>query len=240
MQQQKKTQAPAVLNRTRSLGKQAQQKPQQQQQQQQIQQQPKQGFTQMPSQKLTSIKTVDPFSDKSKQKTNSFAYVYNAGGIPCRVNHGCNTMKLQWNQGVEIGHLPYDPLMVTCFEGLIEEAHPYCFIATNAIKDMLNEQNAQEKVIPILPKLVWPLRTALSSQNDKVFMSSLEILKLLSNNIGSHLNSHLKNLLVPLSKRMDRKNQKEIIQDVLRQIQENGGPDTLKLIKAAIPTYTNM
>jgi hypothetical protein len=49
-------------------------------------------------------------------------------------------MKLQWNQGTDIGHLPYDPLLVTCFEGLIEEAHPYCFIATNAIKDMLNDE----------------------------------------------------------------------------------------------------
>ncbi|CAK57672.1 unnamed protein product (macronuclear) [Paramecium tetraurelia] len=114
---------------------------------------------------------------------------------------------------------------------------------------MLKFQNAQEKVISILTKLVWPLRTALCSQNDKVFMSSLEVLKLLSNTIGSHLNSHLKNLLVPLSKRMDKKNQKEIISDVLRQIQDNGvmtlyhylkGPETLKVIKAAIPTYTNM
>ena len=30
--------------------------------------------------------------------------------------------------------------MVTCFEGLIEEAHPYNFIATNAIKEMLIDE----------------------------------------------------------------------------------------------------
>ncbi|CAK57671.1 unnamed protein product (macronuclear) [Paramecium tetraurelia] len=43
------------------------------------------------------------------QSRNSFAYVYNAGGILCRVNHGCNTIKIQLNQGVEISHLPYNP-----------------------------------------------------------------------------------------------------------------------------------
>lgn len=42
-----------------------------------------------PSDKYTKIKTVDPFSNSNtKQKQGSFAYVYNAGGIPCRVNHG--------------------------------------------------------------------------------------------------------------------------------------------------------
>ena len=34
-----------------------------------------------------------------------------------------------------------------------------------------------EKVISILTKLVWPLRTALSSKNDKVFENSIEVLK---------------------------------------------------------------
>ena len=30
----------------------------------------------------------------------------------------------------------YDPVLVTCFEGLIETGHPYNFIAMNCIKDM--------------------------------------------------------------------------------------------------------
>ena len=36
--------------------------------------------------------------------------------------------------------LPYDPLLVTCFDGLIEEGHPFNFIAFNAIKEMLEDQ----------------------------------------------------------------------------------------------------
>lgn len=43
---------------------------------------PKQGFTEFPSAKLTSIKTVDPFSEK---KGNSFAHLYSSGSIPCKI-----------------------------------------------------------------------------------------------------------------------------------------------------------
>lgn len=43
---------------------------------------PKQGFTEFPTAKLTSIKTVDPFSEK---KGNSFAHLYSSGAIPCKI-----------------------------------------------------------------------------------------------------------------------------------------------------------
>lgn len=66
--------------------------------------------------------------------------MYNAGGIPCRVNHGCSVMRLQWNNGVTVDTLTYDPLLVTCFNGLIEEGHPYSFIALNASKEMLEDE----------------------------------------------------------------------------------------------------
>ena len=33
--------------------------------------------------------------------------------------------------------LPYNPLLVTCFEGLIEEKHPYGFIAYNVCREMI-------------------------------------------------------------------------------------------------------
>lgn len=59
----------------------------------------KKGFTQFPSSKFTNIKTVDPFAEK---KGNSFAHIYSAGSIPCKINHGSVSMKLQWNKDVVI------------------------------------------------------------------------------------------------------------------------------------------
>jgi hypothetical protein len=56
----------------------------------------KKGFTSKPSAKLTNIKTADPFASKNKHKTN-FGYVYASGGIPCRIDHGCNNNRLRWD-----------------------------------------------------------------------------------------------------------------------------------------------
>lgn len=60
---------------------------------------PKQGFTEFPTAKLTSIKTVDPFSEK---KGNSFAHLYSSGAIPCKIQHGSVHMRLKWNSNVTI------------------------------------------------------------------------------------------------------------------------------------------
>ena len=60
---------------------------------------PKQGFTEFPTAKLTSIKTVDPFSEK---KGNSFAHLYSSGAIPCKIEHGSVHMRLKWNPNVTI------------------------------------------------------------------------------------------------------------------------------------------
>jgi hypothetical protein len=52
--------------------------------------------------------------------------------------------------GVEVSDLPYDPILVTCFDGLIEEKHPYNFIAKAVIKEMLENSVAPDKTIPII------------------------------------------------------------------------------------------
>lgn len=62
--------------------------------------------------------------------------------------------------------LPYDPLIVSCFEGLVEEKHPYSFIAYNCLKDMILDENSTNKLIPLLSKIIWPLRAALSHKNE--------------------------------------------------------------------------
>ena len=45
---------------------------------------------------------------------------------------------------------------------------------------MLQNPQAADKTIPILNKLVWPLRTALSSKHEVVYENSLDSLHLLS------------------------------------------------------------
>jgi hypothetical protein len=62
---------------------------------------------------------------------------------------------------------------------------------------------------------------------------------LLSNKVGSHLNAHVKNIVTPLKKHMGIKKLKEKALDALRSLEENGGPEVNKIIKATIPTYSN-
>ena len=41
---------------------------------------------------------------------------------------------------MSVDSLSYDPLLITCFDGLIEEGHPYNILAFNAIKEMLEDE----------------------------------------------------------------------------------------------------
>jgi len=67
--------------------------------------------------------------------------------------------------------------LITCFEGLVETTHPYNFIAKQAIKELLESPGAAEKTIQLLPRIVTPLRLALSNQNTTVFENALGSLK---------------------------------------------------------------
>ena len=51
-------------------------------------------FIKKPSAKFTRVSS-DPFSVNKKQKSN-FVYVYSAGGIPCRIEHGTVRLRLNW------------------------------------------------------------------------------------------------------------------------------------------------
>ncbi|CAD8103881.1 unnamed protein product [Paramecium primaurelia] len=186
------------------------------------------------------IKMVDPFSNKYQRDINSFAYVYEAGGIPCKINYNTQgNMKIQWIPDVNIQTLPYDPVLVTCFNGLLEDVHPYLAIATTAIQFMLSNEAAQEKIIQVLPKLVLPLRSALSSKSDKVFGSALKTLMALSNVVGSHLNKYLKLFLVPIWQRQNHQVFGEQIRIILTVLENNGGSEVFQVIKQKIPTYSN-
>eukprot|EP01015_Nassula_variabilis_P006811 TRINITY_DN15180_c0_g1_i1.p2 TRINITY_DN15180_c0_g1~~TRINITY_DN15180_c0_g1_i1.p2 ORF type:complete len:216 (-),score=43.34 TRINITY_DN15180_c0_g1_i1:37-621(-) len=165
------------------------------------QQKPKTGlFTEKPSAKLMSIKTADPFANQTALKKNSFAYVYSAGGIPCRINHGSVNNRLQWDQNVNLSILPYDPILVTCFEGLIEQQHPYNFIAKQAAIELLEFEDSADKVIPTLKKLIPPLRVALGSLQDSAFQAGLDVCKCLSLCVQDALNQHLNGFIGQLVK----------------------------------------
>ena len=53
------------------------------------------------------------------------------------------------------------------------------------------------------------------------------------------MNPHVKNLVTPIKKHMGIKKLKEKAINTLRTLDDNGGQEVGKIIKGAIPTYSN-
>ena len=190
-----------------------------------------------PTEKLRSVKLGNPFIPSNKHKTN-FGFVYSAGGIPCRIEHGGVNLKLNWS--IPIEKLDYDPILITCFEGLLETEHPYNFFGKQCIRELLAAEGAKEKVEPILSKLIGPLKDAIKCDNPEIFGEAMNDLQILSNMVKDKLNKYVHFFLQNLNKKSFNPKYKERVFEVLKTLEENGGPEVFKEIKRKIPTYTSL
>ena len=188
----------------------------------------------IPTAKLRKIKLGNPFAVGNKHKTN-FGHVYSAGGIPCRIEHGNVNMKLVWSIPPE--SLEYDPTLIICFEGLLETLHPYSFAAKQCVRELLAAKGAQEKVIPILGRLIPHLKNALVCDNPDTFLEAMNVVEMLSALVGELMNPYLHFFLQSINKRSFNLKYKERVFDLMRTLESNGGPDALVEIKKKVPTY---
>lgn len=179
----------------------------------------------------------NPFAVASQHKTN-FGYVYSSGGIPCRLDFTGAKMKLKWS--IPPAELNYEPTLEICFEGLMETVHPYCFAARQCIREMISAENAQEKILPILPKLLIILRQALTNDLEMMFLEAMDIINLLSKLFKKELNKYLNLILLQINRRSFKVKYRERVFDLLRDLEVNGGEEALLLIKNKIPTYNTM
>ena len=188
----------------------------------------------IPTAKLRKIKLGNPFAVGNKHKTN-FGHVYSAGGIPCRIEHGNVHMKLVWSIPPE--SLEYDPTLIICFEGLLETLHPYSFAAKQCVRELLSAKGAEEKVLPILGRLIPHLKNALNADNPDTFVEAMNVVEMLSDLVGDNLNQYLHFFLQSINKRSFNLKYKERVFDLMRTLEQNGGPEALKEIKKKVPTY---
>lgn len=168
-----------------------------------------------------------------------FGNSYESGSIPCRIIHGNAKLNLKWDRDPQ--SLNYDPLLLNCFEGLLETEHPYKFTSRAIIKNLLDVnivRGAYEKTKPLLPKIILSLRNSLASTSD--FNDDLVILQLLSELVKEELNIYLHLILQPINKETMQKKHKIKINETLRMLEHNGGEEALKVIKKKIPTYIGM
>lgn len=63
------------------------------------------------------------------------------------------------------------------FEGIREKMNPYRFLAVQGVFDMLEKGGA--KVLPVIPQLIIPVKTALNTRDPDVIAVTLKILQAL-------------------------------------------------------------
>jgi hypothetical protein len=189
-------------------------------------------------QRFDKHRSSNPFATNTKRHKTGFSAAFTAGGLPARINHDSGVRQsLTWSLPLE--QLNYDPLLLTFFEGLCETDHPYVFVARKGIEDLLAAPGATQKTTPLVGQVVPLIRKALLSKAPGVFDATLVAIAQLSPVVGPALNSHLAHLLVQVSKYVltGPAKTRELVQEVLTAMEENGGEEAHKAIKKKVPTW---
>lgn len=189
-------------------------------------------------QRFDKHKASNPFASQAVRHKTGFSAAFTAGGLPARINHDSGVRQsLAWSLPLE--QLNYDPLLLTFFEGLCETDHPYVFVARKGVEDLLEAPGATQKTAPLVGQIVPLIRKALLSKAPGVFDATLVAIAQLSPVVGPALNPHLAHLLVQVSKYVltGPARTRELVQEVLGAMEENGGEEAHKAIKKKVPTW---
>ena len=122
----------------------------------------------------------------------------------------------------------------------METEHPYNFVASQGARELLEAEGASDKTIPIVQKLILPLRAGLTSRDVKTWNNAMDLFKLMCEVTGEHIVPHAHLILASLNSKLSNKNYREKVMEILMTLQNCGGPDAVKLIKQKVPTYNSM
>ncbi|XP_051667240.1 parkin coregulated gene protein isoform X1 [Manacus candei] len=123
-----------------------------------------------------SVVRGPPLAGSQKErpaKPTAFRKFYDRGDFPIAVEHDTIANKIAWK--VEIENLDYHYFLPLFFDGLCETKFPYEFFARQGIHDML--EHGGNKILPVVPQLIIPIKNALNLRNRRVLISTLKILQ---------------------------------------------------------------
>jgi len=182
---------------------------------------------------------------------SAFRNHYDRGDLPIKMDHGAVGGGLQWT--VDRQNLDYHHYLPIFFEGAREQEDPYRFFAVQGVYDLLEEGGA--KVLPVVPQLIIPIKTALNTRNPVVMATMLKILQALvkcGGMIGEALVPYYRQMLPVMNifknnnanmgdsmeySQRKRQNLGELINETLELFEYTGGEDAFINIKYMIPTY---
>jgi len=194
------------------------------------------------------------FHHRINPPNTEFRRFYERGDLPIQIDHGGVQNKIQWK--IEIDKLDFHHYLPLFFSGLREMEEPYKFLATQGVKDMILASSG--KVLPVIPQLIIPIKTALNTRIPEVIIRTLKILQLLVRSeefLGQALVPYYRqilpvfNIFIRLNKNQgdeidysQRRGETigDLVQDTLECFEENGGEDAFINIKYLIPTYQSI
>jgi hypothetical protein len=73
-----------------------------------------------------------------------------------------------------VSQLDYHHYLPIFFEGIREKNDPYRFLSIQGVSDML--EKGGPKVLPVIPQLIIPIKTALNTRDQEIIAVTLKIL----------------------------------------------------------------
>ena len=189
---------------------------------------------------------------RSAIPASMFRVFYERGDLPLQVSHASGN-KLLWKTPLE--KLDYHHYLPIFFDGIREQEEPVRFLAVQGMFDLIAAAKGTEKIVPVLPQLIIPMKTAMNSKDTILISTVLKAIQALlgtSPSVGKALVPYYRQLLPTfalfigrnknLGDRIDYGQRKgfclgELINDTLLMLENSGGPDAFVNIKYMIPTY---
>jgi hypothetical protein len=180
-----------------------------------------------------------------------FRRFYDRGDMPLQIYHGGTGGKISWK--VDVEKLDYHHYLPLFFDGLREKEEPYRFLAVQGIYDLLDKGGS--KILPVVPQLIIPVKTALGSRDEDTICTVLKVLQTLVQSgdmIGEALVPYYRQILPVfniykqknrnLGDAMDYSQRKrlnigDLISETLELFEATGGEDAFINIKYMVPTY---
>ena len=185
---------------------------------------------------------------------------YERGDLPLVVDHTKAKPNIHWT--VNVHKLDYHHYLPLLFDGLRETEFPFDFISECGVMDML--ENGANKILPVIPQLIIPIKTALNTRDPTVMVRVLRVLKVLVQSdrpgkgdglVGQALVPYYRQILPVLNifinknknlgdgidySQSQQDNLGDLIHETLENFETHGGEDAFINIKYLIPTYQSV
>ncbi|CAM9538606.1 unnamed protein product [Ascophyllum nodosum] len=218
-----------------------------------------QAATRTPSKK-SKLRDFQAFAERPNPPNTEFRRFYERGDLPVQIEHGGVHNRIAWK--VDIQKLDFHHYLPIFFDGLRELEEPYAFLAEQGVYDMTSA--GSNKVLPVIPQLIIPIKTALNTRQKAVIVKVLKVLQALvtcdqgadgQGLIGQALVPYYRQILPVLNifirhndnlgdgidyGQQRRENLGELIMETLEAFEVNGGEDAFINIKYLVPVFQSV